>query len=128
MRADIGASSNRACGVVGDVMELAPPFASMASNDFCTDQLFIGGLSLFRLLTESSQVGGEMWWWTSMRCGLACANAFDTKPEEAAAPSASVAAPPTKRRRRSRLCGKRLCDTRLCDTRLGPCDEPQLQS
>src|SRR5581483_4500243 len=46
-----------------------------------------------------------------MRCGLACAAAFGTKPEVAAAPNAS--APPIRRSRRLRR---------------GSCGRPQLQS
>src|SRR3981189_520751 len=69
------------CGVVGEHIAGAMPALSMSSSDFATDQLASGGLARFAFFTASSQVGGEIWWCTSMRCGLALslhAHAGDT--------------------------------------------------
>jgi len=49
------------CGVVGEQIAVAVPPWSMSSSDFCTDQLFSGGLPRLAFFTASSQVGGEMW-------------------------------------------------------------------
>src|SRR5262245_17028013 len=84
------------CGVVGEHIAVAMPALSMSSSDFATDQLASGGLARLAFFTASSQVGGEIWWWTSMRCGLACA----LRPDAAKAEAASTAAPPARRLRR----------------------------
>src|ERR1700704_2634105 len=84
------------CGVVGEHIAVAMPALSMSSSDFATDQLASGGLARFAFFTASSQVGGEIWWCTAMRCGLSCA----LRPDAANAPTASAAAPPASRLRR----------------------------
>src|SRR5215813_7823470 len=98
MRAAVSLSRNFTCGVVGEAMTVATPALSMSSSDFCGDQLDIGALARFALRTASIHVGGEMWWCTSMRCGLAWAAA--SRPDAANAPAASEAAPPATNARR----------------------------
>ena len=77
---------------------MAMPPLSISSRVFCTDQFFRRGSVRPMMSIAASQVGGTMWWWTSMRCGLACANTFGTKPETA--PSANAAVPPASIPRR----------------------------
>src|SRR5712691_1680784 len=79
-------------------MEVATPPLSMSSIVLYTDQLAIGALARLIFLNPSSQLGGEMWWWTSIRCGFVCAVACGAKP--AAAPSPSAATPPATNWRR----------------------------
>jgi len=59
-RAAVGASIPWSCGVVGDVIAVATPPASMSSMVFWTDQFTSGGLSFFILLSSSIQLGGEI--------------------------------------------------------------------
>src|SRR5262245_3779668 len=66
----------------------------MSSSDLCGDQLTTGRLSRLALFSPSTHAGGETWWCTAMRCGLACAPALP--PAAANAPMPNAAMPPAK--------------------------------
>ena len=64
-------------------MAVAMPALSISSSDLCGVQSLTGGESKLDFLSELTHSGGERWWCTSMRCGLAdvCAVAESSMPK-----------------------------------------------
>src|SRR3954469_10012842 len=89
---------NHTPGLMIEVIEVAMPALSMSSSDMAGDHLV--GLVLRWLVSAWACTGGTMWWWTSMRCGLAGAWASAGVAAKAERPAPIALMPPATKARR----------------------------